>query len=184
MKKIMCLILIVFLSGCSIFTSKVEIIFSEESTLEYGDEFCPSQYIVEIKNGELANPQECRKIQALGEVELEVDIKSKSGETKTVLMNITIQDTKGPEIEYAAIVEQYVGTRFNLLKAVNGYDLVDGAVVVDVLGDWNSQSVGEYPLQYQAIDSNGNQTVVDFLLKIKRGGTRLNKHPIIKSESR
>ena len=71
-------------------------------------------------------------------------------------------------INLGKVVEQ--GSLVNLYRGVTARDYNGDIIPFEVIGEWNTNAVGEYLVTYRAVDVEGNEAVVDIFLQVVASG--------------
>ncbi|MFV0379834.1 MAG: hypothetical protein ACK5KQ_03310 [Anaerorhabdus sp.] len=103
----------------------------------------------------------------IGDTTYSINVTNQSkSETLTKELRVKVVD-KTPTLEnYEEKFTVNANSKYDF--KVKAYDYLGNELEVEVIGDWNSKKQGEYPLQYKAVDSEGNEIVKDFTFITKK----------------
>lgn len=146
--------------------NSLKIILISNLNTEINSETNLLSFIKEIKNGELLTEDKKINTSTLGTQKIELLIKDKFNKEINYSFNINIIDTLKPSIKYNEEIISYVGKEVNLLKDVTVNDNSNEDIIAKVIGTYDTNTIGEYPLSYMATDSSGNETTNNFTLKV------------------
>ncbi len=153
--------------------------FKEEKTvIEYGDTTIkPEEFVESFTADEVIYP----KLNTLkvGEYKITYVLKSKKKE-KSVEHTIEVKDTYAPEITFKQDeVEISVGDDYDLTSNIESVkDVIDGEInyketvnedefnYYTVLSEVDLNTTGEYTVNIEAVDSNGNHSNTSYVLKV------------------
>jgi len=172
---IILLIIIVLLSiigtviGIKYYNSKkLEYELDQDIEVLIFDEVYNTDYIHDIKNGELLTEKELVDTSKLGEVEIEYTIKNYFDKEKTISTTIKVIDNIPPEIENKEKLTTTEGKEIDLLKDVKVTDNSKEEIKASIEGEYDFKVPKEYELKYVAKDSSGNETKKDFKLVVNK----------------
>lgn len=139
------------------------IIFNNNLTLEYGNIAYISDYI-DIKNGNLIDKEIIYN--DIGKLNVKYNYFNSSNKKKSSLFILNVVDTTNPIVMLKDKLTLKKGYEDDVTQAVMCADNHDKNPICEVNGDYDINTIGEYPLTYIATDSSGNKTKIDFTLSI------------------
>lgn len=145
------------------------ITLKETLTIEFGKETKVSDFIQELK-GELLEDQTI-STDKLGEVQVPVSFKNIKKRKRKVVFAIQVVDTTPPKIFSNRTFTVNVGYNKNLTDVLLSGDDADDNPKREILGDYDFNTVGDYPLTYIVTDASGNQTKKEFTLQVREKKT-------------
>lgn len=146
--------------------NKAKVILNNKLEVEINDKVLLTNFIKEIKNGEVLNGDDVVDTSKLGKIKLELLIKDKNEKKEKYGFNVNVVDTTKPEIEAKEEISIYVGTKVDLLKDVKVSDNSLEEINANIVGEYDINKAGEYRLKYEASDSSNNKSDFDFVLKV------------------
>lgn len=161
-------------------TAKIEIILKEDMTIEFNDDKKLSQYIESI-NGKIIDDKKIDTT-TIGMQTVTFDFINDDGVKLKYSYDINVVDTVAPVIWLSSSYRLKKGTDFNIDGILCG-DNYDENPNCYVEGEYDINTLGEYPLTFKAIDQSGNKSVQDFVLKVyepKETTTKQNGNSYIK----
>ena len=102
----------------------------------------------------------------LGIKEIEFIYENKKGRKRRGIFNVTVIDTTAPIIFLNNSYSVTVGYNKNLTDVILSLDNYSSIIKREIIGNYDFNKVGSYPLQYKATDGVGNETIVDFTLNV------------------
>lgn len=161
-------LIIISILSIKIYTDKniLKVIPINNLNIEINSNIKLSSLIKEIKNGKLLSDDQKIDTSKLGKQIINLLIKDKYGKEKNYEININVIDTTKPTLTHNKEIISYVGKEIDLLKEVSITDNSNEEINIKVIGIYDINTIGEYPLSYLATDSEGNQTTTNFTLKI------------------
>lgn len=145
------------------------ITLKENLTIEFGKEAKVSDFIQEIK-GELLEDQVIGT-ETLGEVQVPVSFKNIKNRKRKVSFAIRVVDTTEPQIFSSSTFTVNVGYTKNLTDVLLSGDNADNNPKREIIGEYDFNTVGSYPLTYVVTDASGNQAKKEFTLRVKEKST-------------
>lgn len=145
------------------------ITLKETLTIEFGKETKVSDFIQELK-GELLEDQTI-STDKLGEVQVPVSFKNIKKRKRKVFFAVQVVDTTPPKIFSNRTFTVNVGYNKNLTDVLLSGDDADDNPKREILGDYDFNTVGDYPLTYIVTDASGNQTKKEFTLQVREKKT-------------
>lgn len=145
------------------------ITLKETLTIEFGKETKVSDFIQELK-GELLEDQTIGT-DKLGEVQVPVSFKNIKNRKRKVFFAVQVVDTTPPKIFSNRTFTVNVGYNKNLTDVLLSGDDADDNPKREILGDYDFNTVGDYPLTYIVTDASGNQTKKEFTLQVREKKT-------------
>ncbi len=176
MKKIVIGVLILILVGLGIvgFYFKyqrdvkiipVEVSLKESRIVEFLSEAHVSDFIDNI-DGELVDDF-LVDTTVVGNRKIEYTAINKDGKKVKQSFDITILDTVPPVVWLGASYSVTVGSNVNLTEKILCGDNYDSSPNCEVIGEYDMEKVGTYPLVFKATDNSGNETSINFNLYVK-----------------
>lgn len=86
---------------------------------------------------------------------------------KKIEIILEVIDDENPTIEGVEDITIYVNEEIDLLKNIKTSDNSHDEVSINVKGEYNTSTSGEYALSYVASDKSGNETIKEFKLIVK-----------------
>ncbi len=169
-KRLLFIPLIMLIGGLVIvFSSADDVIYDDEEIkllkkleIEYGSIVKLSVYI-DVKDYELIDEE--IEYDKLGSLDVNYKIKEDS-EIKEKTLRFNVVDTKSPVIIMSNTLSIEVGYEGNLVDKIFSGDNYDASFKKEIVGEYNLNKIGEYPLTIKVEDSNGNMNEKDFTLKV------------------
>ena len=146
--------------------NRVKVVINDNLKVEINSEYILDNFVKEIINGTITNKDDIVDTSTLGEKDLELLIKNKNDEDEKFDFQIEVIDTTKPKIEAKKEIISYIGKDVNLLDGVTVTDNSKEEIKAKVVGEYNTDKIGEYKLKYEAMDSSGNKGEYDFILNI------------------
>lgn len=133
-------------------------------TLEYGDIAYIADYVKDkkIENNKI-------EYSDLGKHSIEY---MNNGNTK--ILNINVVDTTSPIVMLNKKITYVKGSVDNIEEKIMCADNYDKHPKCKIIGEYNLNELGVYPLQFIAEDSEGNKTTIDFELNIIEKSNSVN----------
>lgn len=109
----------------------------------------------------------------LGTQSIEFLYENSTGKKRRGIVDVEVVDTTVPIILLNNTYTVYVGSDLNLLEVILSADNYDSKPLREIIGEYDMNQVGNYPLIYKVTDSSGNVTTKEFTLKVieKRYGS-------------
>ena len=136
----------------------------ENLNTEFLSKVKPSNFIFNL-NGELLNDDEIETT-SLGEKEVEIKYKNSRNKIKTKSFKINIVDTTRPRVYIQSIMTVPIGYSKDIAYTVLSGDECDSNPTREIVGEYNTNQVGSYNLQYVIKDASGNEERKNFVLKV------------------
>ena len=171
-KKIIIIMLLVILSivgGINLYkyirvkTAKIEINLKENLTINFNDSVRVSDYIDSI-NGKIVDDY-LIDTSEIGKKNIEFSFINDQGIKLKYNFDVNIVDTTPPVIWLNTSYRVKKGNTFKASDILCGDDY-DPEPNCYIEGDYDTDTVGEYPLVYKAQDSSGNINTEEFILKV------------------
>lgn len=170
MKKIILILSILFLFGCSSKDKEVILITNiniKKASLEYYERI--NLYdLISVENGTIIDENYQINTTGLGEQEITIKYKDQNNEINSYKFRIAINDTTPPLIftskKYSV---EKSDDKFNLLNKVVCGDNYDREMKCEIEGTYNINKLGEYPVKIKTTDSHGNITSKDTTIIVK-----------------
>ncbi len=144
-------------------TARIEIVLKKDMTIEFNDDKKISDYIESI-NGIILNDYNI-DTSTIGTKTVKFDFINNDGVKLKYSYDIEVVDTVAPLIWLSSSYRLKKGTDFNIDGILCG-DNYDENPKCYIEGEYDINTVGEYPLTFKAIDQSGNENVHDFVLKV------------------
>ena len=182
---IVCLLLTVALSSCSILTKDKEVdlnevkenlsleFYKEKLVIEAGTSF-DYENAIKYSNGIVTPIQDMSQL-LISPGEYEFTFLVESAEypeaSKIVGVHVSVieakEKTMNPKFEGVKEIYTYEqGTVVNLYKGVNVRDYHGDIIPFEVIGEWSNTVIGEYEVAFLAVDSEGNEAIMYAVLRI------------------
>lgn len=145
------------------------ITLKENLKVEFGQEVKVSDFLQDLK-GELLEDATI-STETLGEVEVPIHFKNVKNRKRKLGFTIQVVDTTPPQIFSNSTYTVNVGYTKNLTDVLLSGDNADDQPKREIIGDYDFNVVGSYPLTYVVTDSSGNQTKKEFTLRVKEKTT-------------
>ncbi len=153
--------------------AKIEVNLIDDLTLEFNDSKKVSDFIKDI-NGKIINNYEIDS-KTLGEKKIKFyfinDDKIKVSYTYTV----NVVDTVAPVVFISSSYNLAVGNKDTIVDNVLCGDNYDSNPKCEVIGDYDTNTTGSYPLVFKATDKSGNVTEKNFNLRVYEPVKSVNK---------
>lgn len=144
--------------------AKVEIILVDDLTVPFLDEKKISDFIESI-NGTILDDRTIIADQ-VGKKKISFSFRNHEGIKLHYHFEIEIVDTTAPLILMNSIYSYPVDSKIDLVDKIFCGDDSDATPHCFIEGDYDSHTVGEYPLEFIAEDLSGNQSKKSFSLRI------------------
>ena len=144
-------------------TAKIEIVLKDDMKVEFNDEKKISDYIESI-NGRIVDDYTL-DTSTIGVKTIDFEFINDDGIKLKYSYEIEVVDTVAPLIWLNSSYRLKKGTDFNIDGILCG-DNYDENPTCYVEGDYDINTLGEYPLTFKAIDKSGNESMQDFILKV------------------
>lgn len=151
-----------------IYNQKVEVILKKNLKVSYEENITNLSFVEKVKNGKLITKETLLNTSNLGKQEVNILLQNKFGKKKNYTFEIEVVDTVSPNISYNTSILITEGEEVNLLKDVVAVDNIDGEVEVSIIGEYDTNKIGTYNLEYVAKDKSGNESKVEFQLVVKQ----------------
>lgn len=174
-KKIFILLILIFIISISILIyikikekNQPTIKLTNNLDIEINTDINLLSLIENIENGEIISNDTKIDTSTLGKQKLNIRIKNKYNKEETYSFEINIIDTTKPTIDNPLEITTYINKDIDLLKYVSTTDNSNKDVSIKIEGNYDINTIGEYPLKYIATDKSGNQQTSEFILKITK----------------
>ncbi len=137
----------------------------EDLTVEFGESIKISD-LIENLDGNLVDDYQINT-EKLGEMQILFEYTNRKNKRKTAEFTVKVIDTKPPQILSGNSYTVNLGYNKNLTDVLLSGDEVDDNPKREILGEYDVNQVGDYPLTYVVTDSSGNQAKKDFVLHVK-----------------
>ncbi len=170
---ILCLILIFF--GIKIYQkshAKIEVHYKDSLTAEVGTKANLTDYIISL-NGQMPNEQ-LIDTSSLGQKRISFSYLNDDGYVVDTSVVIEVVDTTKPMVWLGSSYTVNVGSDDSFVKKIMCADNYDESPECKLVGDYDLNTVGTYPVILEATDSSSNQLRHEFELKVvepKKGST-------------
>ena len=139
-----------------------DITLKKEQIIEYGSIVKVSDY-VDVYGGELIDKY--IEYTDLGNIDVTFQIK-KDDNISDESIRFNVVDTKSPVIIMSDTLKIEVGYKDSLVNRIFAGDNYDKSFKKEIVGEYNLNKLGEYPLTIKVEDSNGNKNEKKFTLKV------------------
>ncbi|MBQ9011283.1 MAG: hypothetical protein IJ093_01385 [Bacilli bacterium] len=144
--------------------AKVEVDLVEDLTLEFNDEKKVSDYISSI-NGKIIDDYVIDSTK-IGKKEVSFKFINDDKIKLDYSFVVDVVDTVKPVVWLNDIYRIAVGSENSFIQNILCGDNYDSNPTCEIIGDYNLNEVGDYPVTFKATDSSGNVTDKDFVLKV------------------
>jgi hypothetical protein len=149
---------------------------NENLTFEAGTELKSTDLFTGIENGEIISEEEQLDTSKVGTYEYTLKYKDYYEEEQEKIISYEITDTTAPTIEGTReSIEIEEGQEVNLLEEISTTDNSENEVKLEVIGDYDINTPGEYELTIVATDEYENSTEYKFKLVVKEKPTQVAK---------
>ena len=148
------------------YKNRVSVAFKEDNNVEINSNVTILDFVNDIVNGVIINGDESIDTSSLGKKKVNVLLKNNKDEEEKVELLINVIDTQKPVIKAKPEVTVYVGDKIDLLSDVVVEDNSLEKVKALVVGEYDFNTIGEYKLKYEAVDSSDNKGEYEFILKV------------------
>ena len=145
----------------------------EDLKIEFGQKAKVSDFIEHL-NGTLVNDTQI-DTETLGEKTILLEYKNWKNKTRTTEFTIQVVDHNPPQIFSGDSYTVNVGFDKKLEDVLLSGDDEDDNPTREILGQYDVQIIGDYPLTYRVTDSSGNQAKKDFVLHVKEKSQKKNE---------
>lgn len=144
--------------------AKIEVTLSDDLEVEFNEKRRVSSFIDEI-NGEIVDDYFVDTTK-LGVKKVDFKYINDDNIRVSYSFDINVVDTTPPLIWVNTSYSLPVGSDVNLEDTILCGDNYDKRPKCSISGDYDLNTVGNYPLVYTAVDQSGNQTDEKFILKV------------------
>ena len=162
---------------------------NSDINVEINSEFYNTSLINKNVNNTVKTEKKLIDTSKLGKQTITLTVDDVNHNQKEYSATINVVDTTAPEIKMTSdkIISK-VGKKIDLLENVSATDNSKEDITVEVSGDYDINTVGEYKLKYTAKDSSGNTATKDFVLVVEKSeGNESNNNDsgeVIKQEDK
>ena len=156
-----CIIVIIFVK-----TKSLKIELKKDNKIEINSKLSNTDMITSIKNGKVISKKEMVDTSKLGKKTIKIKVKNYFNKTKVFTYNIKIVDTKKPTIEADDNISIIEGDELDLKSKAKVSDNSKEKIKASIEGDYDSNKVGSYKLNFVAKDSSGNVAKKEFTLEV------------------
>ena len=156
-----CIIAIIFVK-----TKSLKIELNKDNKIEINSKLSNTDMITSIKNGKVISKKEMVDTSKLGKKTIKIKVKNYFNKTKVFTYNIKIVDTKKPTIEADNNISIIEGDELDLKSKAKVSDNSKEKIKASIEGDYDSNKVGSYKLNFVAKDSSGNVAKKEFTLEV------------------
>ena len=143
----------------------IKVVLNENLKVEINNESKISDFITSIDTGTIISEDKIIDTTKLGKQTITIQINYNEKIYKYDF-EIQVVDTIVPTIEAKDEISIYVGNNVDLLQDVKVTDNSKEEIAAAVEGNYDLNVAGNYNLNYIALDSSGNKTTRDFILKV------------------
>ena len=137
----------------------------EDLTIPFYSEYHVSDFIESI-NGELIDDYKIDTTK-VGNQKIKFEYINEEDIKIPYSFNLTIKDETPPLVWLNSTYTVYNTYEGNIAEDIFCADNYDDHPTCEILGDYNQNEVGDYPLQFKATDESGNTTLKDFTLRVR-----------------
>lgn len=137
----------------------------QDLSIEFGKEAKVSDFIANL-NGTLVNDNQI-DTEKLGDVKVLFEYINIKNKKRTYEYTIKTKDVTPPKIFSGNSYTVKVGYSKNLTDVLLSVDDIDDNPKREIVGEYDVNTAGDYPLTYVVTDSSGNETKKDFTLYVK-----------------
>lgn len=159
--------------------AKIEVVLVDNMTLEFTDTKKVSDYIESI-NGKIINDYDIDSTK-LGTKEVKFKFINDDNIELDYSYSIEVIDTVSPVVWLDSSYSVIKGSEDTLLDDILCGDNYDNNPKCEIIGEYDLNSVGTYPLLFKATDSSNNITEKEFNLKVYEPSTGNNSSNITKT---
>lgn len=152
--------------------AKVEVTLTDSLVAEVGSSAKMSDYIVSL-NGTMPEEQMI-DTSSIGSKEIKFSYQNDDGYHVTYSFSVEVVDQTAPIVWLGSSYTVNVGTNESFVNKIMCADNYDPTPVCKLVGEYNLNEVGSYPVILEATDMTGNQLQHEFTLHVvepKRGGS-------------
>lgn len=164
--------------------AKVEVQLVDQLVAEVGSDAKLTDYIVSL-NGSMPDEQRI-DTKTIGTRDLTFSYQNDDQFWVNFSFSIDVVDTTKPIVWLGSSYTVNVGSDESFFKKIMCADNYDATPTCKLVGEYDLNTVGSYPVILEAIDSSGNQFLHDFTLHVvepKRGGGQSNSTKTIFGEA-
>lgn len=138
-------------------------ISTEEVMVDYEEDFDPSELVISgsydqlllpIVDTTIYGPQVITFMATLDQQQIKVN------------RTIFVKDNIAPVIEGEDLIELKYDSEFDILSVFTVTDNIDENISLELVGELDRLTPGEYPLQVKAVDSSQNETTLDIVVVV------------------
>ncbi len=156
--------------------AKIEVTLVDDMTLEFNDKKKVSDYIKSI-NGKIIDDYIIDS-STLGEKNIDFEFINDDNIKVKYSYDISVVDTVSPVIWLNDSYYVTKGSKDTLLEDILCGDNYDNKPKCEIIGEYDLNTINNYPLTFKATDSSNNVTTKDFVLKVyepKKSSTSSSK---------
>ena len=156
--------------------AKIEVTLVDDMTLEFNDKKKVSDYIKSI-NGKIIDDYIIDS-STLGEKTIDFEFINDDNIKVKYSYDISVVDTVSPVIWLNDSYYVTKGSKDTLLEDILCGDNYDNKPKCEIIGEYDLNTINNYPLTFKATDSSNNVTTKDFVLKVyepKKSSTSSSK---------
>lgn len=151
------------------------VILKDNLEVEFGEKVKVSDFIENL-NGSLVNDYEINT-EELGDVKLSFEYINIKNRKRKFEFTIKIIDVNAPKIFSGNSYTVNVGYNKKLTDVLLSADDIDNNPKREILGEYDTNTAGNYNLTYLVTDSSGNKTEKEFVLYVKEKTNNNNVAP-------
>ena len=144
--------------------AKIEVVLTDDLTLEFASKKYVSDYIISI-NGKLLDDYEIDAT-SLGTKDVHVHFKNDDGIKVSYTYQVEVKDNVAPVIWLGGSYTIQKGTEVDLVNKILCGDNEDANPNCYIEGEYDYNTVGTYPLTFKAEDKSGNKSEQKFNLHV------------------
>lgn len=142
-----------------------DFVLKENLSIEFGKKVKISDFIKTL-NGTLLKDEEI-DTEKLGKIEISTEFRNSKNRKRTKTFTIQVIDITPPKIFSGNSYTVKVGYQKKLTDVLLSGDDIDDNPLREIIGEYDLNTPGNYPLTYVVTDASGNQTKKEFVLYVK-----------------
>ena len=165
------IIAIVLVSVIMFFINKeannIKVTLVDNLDIDVNSEVKINSLIKDIKNGSIIDGDDLLIADKIGKKKVIIKLKNKDNKEEEYTFFVNIIDKEAPVIEVSENITITVGDEFDFISYVTVSDNYDKEFDIQIEGDYDNNTKGEYKLTYVVKDSSGNENRKDFSLVVE-----------------
>lgn len=165
---IICLfILVAVITGGYFFVDSKQLkVSTKKLVTSLNSEVYDLDFIKKVQNGKITSKKTKIDTTKIGSQSFTIEIKDYFNKIKKFTYKVNVIDDEKPKITFKDKISIHAGDSVDLLKDVSVTDNSNEEINATVDGDYDTNKVGTYELEYVAIDSSKNETREKFTLEV------------------